>query len=64
MHIVVMVPYEAGNTIIKKHKLRQLTAGVQKYYNGPCFEVTLENEDNLDEILKTLEQAYKKQEKD
>ena len=64
MHIVVMVPYEAGNTIIKKHKLRQLTAGVQKYYNGPCFEVTLENEDNLDEILKTLEQAYKGQEKD
>jgi len=59
--IVVMLPYEAGNSIITKHKVTQLSVGVQKFYNGPSFSVTIENEDNFDEILKTLEEAYNKQ---
>ena len=61
MRIVIMLPYDIGNRMIKKHKLVQLKEGIQKFYNGPCFDVIIEHEDNLDEILKTLEQAYKEQ---
>ena len=59
MHIVIMLPYETGNNLIKRHKITQLSEGIQKFYNGPCFRVTLENEQNQDEVLKALEEAYK-----
>lgn len=61
LHIVVIMPYQEGITLIKKHKIRQLSQGVQDFYGYPCFEVTLENEDNFEEIIKTLEEAYRKQ---
>jgi len=61
MHIIIMLPYETGSSIIKKHKLAQLSQGIQTFYNGACFQVTIENEDNLQEIIKTLEEAYKQQ---
>jgi|GEM_PF-2991649 len=35
MHIVIMLPYEIGNNLIKKHKLTQLHESVQNFYNGP-----------------------------
>ncbi|MEM2139213.1 MAG: DUF5655 domain-containing protein [Candidatus Woesearchaeota archaeon] len=61
MNIVIMLSYETGASLIKKHKLTQLHESVQNFYNGPCFKVTLENEDNLEEVLKALEEAYKQQ---
>jgi len=61
LHIVIMLPYERGKELIKKHKLTQLHESVQNFYNGPCFKVTLMNEDNFDEIINTLEEAYKQQ---
>jgi predicted transport protein len=61
MHIVVMIPYEDGASLIQKHKLTQLSEGIQKFYNGACFQVTLENKENLDEIMRVLEEAYKLQ---
>jgi len=38
-----------------------LSQGVQNFCNGQCFKVTLENEDNLEEVIKSLEEAYKQQ---
>jgi len=61
MHIVIMLPYEASNILIKKHKLTPLAESVQNFYNGPCFKVTLENDNNLDEVIRALEEAYKLQ---
>ena len=61
LHIVIMLPYEVGNGLIEKHKLKQLSQGIQDWYGAPCFKVTLENEDNLEEIVKTLEEAYRRQ---
>jgi hypothetical protein len=26
---------------------------------GPCFKATIENEENLDEIIRTFEEAYR-----
>jgi hypothetical protein len=56
-----MLPYENGIALIKKHKITQLSEGIQKFYNGACFKVTIENEENLDEIVRVLEEAYKLQ---
>lgn len=61
IHIVIMLPFERGHQIIQKHKLIQLPESVQNFYNGPCFKVTLLNENNFDEIINSLEEAYKQQ---
>ncbi len=61
LHIVIMLPYETGSSIIRKHKLTQLSQSIQDFYNGACFQVTIEKEDNLEEVIKTLEEAYKQQ---
>ncbi|MEM2122208.1 MAG: DUF5655 domain-containing protein [Candidatus Bathyarchaeia archaeon] len=59
MHIVIMLPYEDGKNLIKKHKLNMLSQAMQNWYGAPCFKVTLENKENLEEIIKALEEAYK-----
>jgi len=56
-----MLPYETGDTLIKKHKLRQLSEGIQKFYGNPCFQVTLRERSSLDEVLNALGEAYKLQ---
>lgn len=61
LHIVIMLPYETGSQLIKKHNLTQLSMPIQKFWGSACFKVTLENKANLDEILKALEEAYIKQ---
>jgi len=61
LHVVIMLPYDTGIKLIKKNKLKQLSESVQNFYNGPCFKVTLENMENIDEVLKAIEEAYKQQ---
>jgi predicted transport protein len=59
MHIVLMLPYETGKGLIKKHKISMLSPGIQAWYGAPCFRVTLENAENLDEIINALKETYK-----
>lgn len=61
MNIVVMIPYENSNSLINKHFIKQLPQRSQKFWGGPCFQVSVDNEDNLEEIIDTLEEAYKLQ---
>jgi predicted transport protein len=61
MDIVIVLPYEVGSKFITKHRIQQLSQGIQDWYGYPCFSVTLENQDNFDEIVKALEEAYRKQ---
>ena len=61
MHIVIVLPYEVGVKMITRHKIQQPSQSTQDWYGYPCFRVTLENADNLEEIIRTLEEAYKKQ---
>lgn len=61
INIVIMLPYENGVNIIKKHKVKQLAESVQKFYNGACFQVILENDENLEEIINALKEAYNQQ---
>lgn len=61
INIVIMLPYEKGVNTIKKHKVKQLAESVQKFYNGACFQVILENDENLEEIINALKEAYNQQ---
>lgn len=61
MHIVIMLSIETGNLLIRNHKVKVLSEREQKFWNGPCFQVTLFNDSNIEEIINTLEQAYKQQ---
>ena len=54
MHIVVMLPYEEGKKLIQHHKVSELSQGVQDWYGAPCFRLTIENKQNLDEVVDTL----------
>jgi len=58
MHIVLMLPYETGKDIITRHKITMLSPGIQDWYGAPCFQITLENAENLDEIIHALKEAY------
>jgi predicted transport protein len=60
LHIVVMLPYQKGKDLIKKNKLKELSEGVQRFYNGACFDVTLENKDNINEVINLLKESYEK----
>lgn len=54
-----MLSFEVAQKMIKNHKFRQLTEGVQKFYGFPnSFEVTVENTNNIDEVIAILEKAY------
>ncbi len=59
--IVIMLPYEIGQKMIKTHKLREFTEGVQRFYGSPSFGMTVENQNDIDEVVKLLEAAYKQQ---
>ena len=61
MYIILKMPYEDGKQTIKKHKLSTLSESIQKFYGGECFRVTLENEDNLDEVIQAIMQSYRRQ---
>ena len=61
MNIVIMLSFEGSGRLIKKHKITQLSQRVQEFYNGPCFRVTLENNQNVDEVIDALKEAYKRQ---
>ena len=61
--IAVMLPFEIGEKMINHHKLRQFTEGIQKFYGSPSFEVTVENQSSIEEILSLLKEAYNHQAK-
>ena len=58
LRITIMLPLEKGMEIIKNHELMKLSDPIQKFYNGPCFEVFIENDNNLGEIITALKEAY------
>jgi predicted transport protein len=54
MHIVVMLPYEEGGKLMQYHKISELSQGVQDWYGAPCFRLTIEDKQNLDEVIDIL----------
>ncbi len=57
--IVIMLPYEKFVSNVKNHETKQLGKSVQNFYNGPCFEIIIERDTNLDEIFGLLKETIK-----
>ena len=57
LDIVIMLPYEKGEQLIRMHKLKHLSEGVQNFYNGSCFEVEVDDESNLSEVVNAIREA-------
>jgi len=58
MNIVIMTPLETGKEIINYHTVSELGPGVQNFYNGPCYRVTIKEPAQLDEIIEAITKAY------
>ena len=54
LRIVVMMPEDVVRGMMKHHVPKKLSEGVQGFYNGPCCELMLENDQHLDELLALL----------
>lgn len=63
LKIVVGMPYEEGKEIIKRHTIKQNSQAVQNFYHMPCFQVLIDNTNNLKEVFDVIEKAYIRQEK-
>ena len=44
---------------ITKHEISPLTESVQKFHNGPCARIEIENDRNIDEIINLLIEIQK-----
>jgi predicted transport protein len=52
--IVVMNPLESTVELIKHHRIKTLPVSVQKFWNGACCTIVIENSDNLEEVIDLL----------
>jgi predicted transport protein len=55
--IVVMLPYDIGKQSIKNHKIKSLSPGIQHFYGAPCFAITIDKNNDLDEIINIIKEA-------
>jgi len=58
--IVVMNPESEARKQIKHHHIKTLPASVQKFWNGACCTIVIENAENLDEIINLLKKIVAK----
>lgn len=61
LHIALMLPFDWGKINIRKHSIKEYPESVQRFYNGPCFRITIENETEIDEVIAALREASLKQ---
>jgi predicted transport protein len=52
--IVVMNPEADTRERIKHHRIKTLPPSVQRFWNGECCTIVVENSDNLDEVIELL----------
>ena len=54
IRLVVLYSFDKTKEIIKENSIKELSEGVQKFWNGPSCAVIIENDSYLDEIKKLL----------
>lgn len=59
IRIIVMLPENEVENIIKNYPVISLSAPVQKFYNGPSCAIDFEDNKHLDEILAVLKEKLK-----
>lgn len=58
IEIVAMVPFVSSGRLIRKHKVTQLSESVQRFYNGACFKIVVEDNQDVGEVIEALKEAY------
>jgi predicted transport protein len=56
---VVMLPEDEVRNLMTNHVVKQLSQGVQGFYNGPCCAVVFENAQDMDDFWKLLKTLIK-----
>lgn len=54
INLVIMNPEDDARKVVTKHSIKTLTSSVQKFYGGPSCGITMDSENNLDEIKDLL----------
>lgn len=57
--LVIMLPIEKVQKLLKHHKSKEPSLSVQKFYYGKCAEVTVDSKANIDEVINVLDEASK-----
>lgn len=60
IRIVVLLKEESVKSRVKYHKIRPLTAGVQKFWGGASCELLIDSESHIDEIIDIIKAAKTK----
>ena len=58
--LVVMSKEDYTRTQIKHHEIKSLPASVQKFWNGACCTIVIENSNNLNEVIALLKMMIAK----
>jgi len=58
--LVVMNPYEDTSKQIRNHQIKTLPASVQKFWNGECCTIVIQNNEHLDEVITLLKKVIAK----
>jgi len=59
LRAVVMLPEDEVRSLMTHHVVKQLSQGVQGFYNGPCCAVVFENAKDMDDFWKLLKTLIK-----
>lgn len=57
LKVIVMLPFELVQSKLKHHEVVEPSLGVQKFYNGKCSSIVVENTTNIDEVLELVNLA-------
>lgn len=57
--IIAMLKEEKIREKISRHEISSLAESVQKFYNGPCARIEIDNDRNLEEIINMLVEIQK-----
>lgn len=60
LRIIITLPIEQGRSMIKAHSVSEPSQAVQSFYGSPCFEVWVDDDKNLQEIIDAMKEAAKK----
>lgn len=61
INMVIMLPFNEGEKLLKFHKAKPLSEKVQKFYSRPCFEVNEIQDSYLSEIIELLKVASQRE---
>jgi len=57
LKVIVMLPFDFVDKNLKHHKAIEPSLSVQKFYNGRCSSIVVENIDNIDEVIELIKKS-------